>query len=184
MEMAVITVGAIHGGTKRNIIPEDVVMNLTIRSFSAELSLELARAVERTAHGLARAMGLPEDLLPRVVQAETSYPPVINDPELTAELREAFASLLGPENIRPAQATTGSEDFSFFRLYDPPVPQVMFQLGVTSRDRLEAAEKGGPKVSPVHDPRFHPELHPSLETGLSCMAAAALSGLAAPKEGK
>jgi metal-dependent amidase/aminoacylase/carboxypeptidase family protein len=94
-KMGVITVGAIHGGTKRNIIPEEVVMNLTIRAFDEELADRLLAAVRRTANGIAQAQGLPEALWPRTEIAETSYPPVINDPDLTTTVEAAFPGCIG-----------------------------------------------------------------------------------------
>ncbi|WP_163339545.1 amidohydrolase [Desulfopila sp. IMCC35008] len=173
-EMGLITVGAIHGGTKRNIIPEEVVMNLTIRAFDRNLADKLLEAVKRTACGIAQAHGLPEELWPVVELPETSFPPVINDPCLTETIKSVFCDLLGPDKVDLDTPSNGSEDFSFFGEYDPPVPLLMYHLGVTAPDRLEKAVDGGGKIAPVHDPRFYPDLHPSLATGVTTMSGAAL----------
>jgi amidohydrolase len=177
-EMGVITVGSIHGGTKRNIIPEEVVMKLTIRAYDAGLADQFVEAIRRTANGIAQANGIPEERWPQAKLVETSYPPIINDPELTGQLESTFKDLLGEENVAPSDPTNGSEDFSYFAQADPPVPQVMFHLGVTQKERLDAAENGGPKVAPGHDPRFYVDLEKGLPTGLKSMAAAVLSTLA------
>lgn len=172
--MGLITVGAIHGGTKRNIIPEKVVMNLTVRAFERELADNLLEAVKRTACGIAQAHGLPEELWPVIEMPEISFPPVINDPQLTETVRNVFCDLLGSEKVGLDTPSNGSEDFSFFGEFDPPVPLLMYHLGVTDPERLDQAEKGGDKIAPVHDPRFYPDLHPSLATGVSTMSGAAL----------
>lgn len=179
-KMGLITVGAIHGGTKRNIIPEEVVLNLTIRAFEKDLADNLLEAVKRTACGIAQAHGLPEKLWPVIERPETSFPPVINDPGLTEAIRRVFCDILGSDKVGLDTPSNGSEDFSFFGEFDPPVPLMMYHLGVTDPKRLEDAEKGGDKIAPVHDPRFYPDLHPSLITGVSTMSGAALHLL--PKE--
>ncbi len=176
-EMAVVTVGAIHGGTKRNIIPEEVVLNLTLRAYDAGLAENLVKAVKRTAQGIAQAQGLPEELWPRLEPVDTSYPPIINDEKLTQQLKTVFEEVLGEGTVVEASPITGSEDFSFFAQADPPVPTVMYRLGVTKKEALEAEADGGPSVAPVHDPRFYPDLDGSLAAAVVSMAAAAMSAM-------
>ncbi len=176
-KMGVITVGAIHGGAKRNIIPETVVMNLTVRAFEAALADQLVEAIERTVNGIAQARGLPRELWPQIDEVETSYPPVFNDPDLTATVKAAFDDLLGEQRVKADSPSNGSEDFSFFGQVEPPVPLLMYHLGVTSGERLNAAPKEGEKPAPLHDARFRVDLNPTLSTGVVSMATAALSVL-------
>lgn len=173
-EMGLITVGAIHGGTKRNIIPNEVALNLTIRSYNRDVGLKIVEAVERKAEGLARAEGLPEDLWPVVVEAEPSYPPVYNDPELNRRLEVLFTDLLGEDNVTELPPSNGSEDFGMFGLVDPPIPVLFYNLGVTSPERLAKAESGEISLAPEHEPGFYPDLVKSLPTGVLTMAGAAL----------
>lgn len=178
-KMGLITVGAIHGGAKRNIIPETVELNLTLRAYEDEVIAQLRTAIERTANGLAQAAGLAPDRWPVIRTAETPYPRVYNDPALTERLRVVFADLLGGERVLTTPAGTGSEDFGYFGLTDPPIPTVMFHLGATDPDRLARSRHGDPRIAPEHDPGFQPHPETCLPTGVTTMAAAAL-GLLAP----
>lgn len=173
-EMGVITVGAIHGGTKRNIIPGEVVLNLTIRSYDEEIGRQMTAAITRTAQGLAQSAGLPPELYPDIIEVEHPYPPVFNDPDFTSRLKTAFQDILGPEMVSEVPPSTGSEDFSFFAKAEPPVPQVMFQLGVTEQEKLDRAKQTGTKVSPVHDPKFYPNIEKGLPAGVATLAGAVL----------
>lgn len=174
-EMGLITVGAIHGGTKRNVIPNAVELNLTIRAYKEEIRLQIAAAVRRVAEGLARTAGLPPELWPVIQEAEHPYPPVINDPGLTARIRPVFADLLGPEQVVETRSSTGSEDFGYFGRTDPPIPMVFYQLGVTPPERLAEAAAGGPPVPPVHDAGFYPDVAGSLPIGVTTLTTAVLA---------
>ena len=176
-KMGVITVGAIHGGTKRNIIPEEVVMNITIRAFEKQVADNILNSLKRITENLAAAFGLPQALWPEIKIPEPSYLPVVNDPDLTRTVKAAFCELLGREHVEGISAGNGAEDFSFFSQAEPPVPVLMFKLGVTSKEQLEAEKNGKAKIFPLHDPRFYPDLGSSLETGVKSLAAAALSVL-------
>jgi len=173
-QMGVVTVGAVHGGTKRNIIPETVELNLTLRAYNREIGRQMVAAVKRIACGLAQAAGLPPERWPIVREGEISYPPVINDPDLTARMTRAFADILGPDRVTVTEPDTGSEDFSRFGQIDPPIPSVMFHLGVTPAPRLKLAEQGKDHICPEHDPGFYPDLEQALPTGLKTLVAAVL----------
>jgi hippurate hydrolase len=179
-QMALITVGAIHGGTKRNIIPAEVHLNLTLRAYSDSVRRQLAVAVARMAEGLARAAGLPPELYPLIQEPEAGYPPVINDPALTERLQSLFADLLGADRVLLPPPSTGSEDFGELGHTDPPMPMAYYQLGVTPAQRLAEAAAGGPPVPPEHDARFQPDFETSLPIGVSTLAGAALE-LAQPE---
>ncbi len=177
-DMGLITVGSIHGGSKRNIIPDRVDLDLTIRFFKPEVGEQIVEAVKRTAGGLAQAAGLPTDLHPIVKTAEPPFPPVINDPDLTRRLNQVFTDLLGAEKVTETPPSTGSEDFGFFGLSEPAVPLVYFKLGVTGQERLDAAGNGEGEVSMLHEAGFYPDLREGLPTGVKTLAGAGLELLA------
>jgi hippurate hydrolase len=172
---AVATVGAVHGGTKRNIIPETVTMNLTIRSSDADAVKRITDAVSRTARYEALAAGFPETGLPAVTKPEPFYPPVVNSAALHTHLEALFTDLLGPENVLEMPQMMGSEDFSEFAGEAGEVPIYFFGLGATREDRLAAAAAGKETVSPAHTSTFSPDAEPTLKTGLTAMSAALIS---------
>lgn len=174
-DMGIITVGSIHGGSKRNIIPDRVDLDLTIRFYKPEVGKHIIKAVKRTAEGLAGAAGLPPDLNPIVKTPEPPFPPVVNDPGLTRRLTRAFADLLGADNVTETPPSTGSEDFGFFGLTEPAVPLVYYKLGVTDQKRLDAARNGEGAVSMLHETGFYPDLERGLPTGVTTLAWAGLS---------
>ena len=173
-EMGIITVGAVHAGSKRNIIPDKAVLNLTIRSYSKEVGSKMVAAVKRTARGVAMAAGLPEEMWPQVVRVEAPYPPVINDPDLTTRMKAVFEDLLGKNRVRNTPVSSGSEDFGELGLTDPPIPMMMYHLGVTSKKRLDLAEKGEIHIPAEHDSGFFPDLGKSLPVGVATFAGAVL----------
>ena len=170
----VITAGSIHGGTKRNIIGEKVVLNLTVRSFNPEVMDQAVSDIRRAAEGTARAMGLPEDRLPQLVEAETPLPPVRNDRELVPKIRSLLRGVLGQDKVSVSELMTGSEDFGILGWADPPFPMVFYHLGSTSRARLDAAKEKGEEVPLLHTSRFYPDPEETLETGITTLSAAAL----------
>lgn len=178
-DMGLITVGSIHGGTKRNIIPDRVDLDLTIRFFKPEVGEHIVKAVKRTADGLAQAAGIPPDLWPIVTTAEPPFPPVINDPDLTRRLTQVFTDLLGAENVTETPPSTGSEDFGFFGLTTPSVPLVYYYLGVTDPERLNTSGKKNSEVSMLHEAGFYPDLEGSLPIGIMTLAGAGLALLGA-----
>src|SRR5258708_33074915 len=114
---AVVTVGDIHGGTKRNIIPDEVKMELTTRCYSEEVRQAIIEGVKRTAKGVAIAAGVPENRMPIVtVLDDETTPATINDPALAARLQKIFVAKLGAENVIEKRPIMGSEDFGIFSL--------------------------------------------------------------------
>ncbi len=175
-EPAVISVGSIHGGTKHNIIPNEVELEITVRSYAPEVRAHLLAAIERTALNEARAAGFPEDLLPEIKVLEESIPATWNDPDLVARVDAAIAHVLGAGAVRPTAPVMGGEDFG---LYGPAAgcPAYLFWLGVTPEILWMAEQQGGPVVPAVHTSRFTPEARGALRTGVIAMSAAALTVL-------
>jgi len=172
---AVVTVGDIHGGTKRNIIPSEVKMELTTRCYSEAVRQTIIAGVNRTAKGIAIAGGVPEDRMPIVkVLDDESTPATINDVELSARLQKIFVAKLGAENVIDRQAIMGSEDFGIFSM-DHKIPAVIFWLGAYDPKKVAESERTGVALPSPHSPFFAPLPEPTLRTGITVMTDAALA---------
>jgi hippurate hydrolase len=172
---AVVTVGDIHGGTKRNIIPEEVKLELTTRCYSDKVRQMIIEGVERTAKGVAIASGAPEDRMPIVkVLEDESTPAMYNDPALAAKLTKLFEAKIGKENVIEQKPIMGSEDFGIFSL-DHSIPTVMFWLGAYDPAKVEESAKSGVALPSPHSPFFQPLPEPTLRTGVTLMTDAAIS---------
>ena len=172
---AVVTVGDIHGGTKRNIIPDDVKMELTTRCYSEAVRQTIIDGVKRTAQGVAIAAGVPADRMPVVtVLEDESTPATINDVALATRLQKIFVAKLGAENLVEKQPIMGSEDFGLFSL-DHKIPAVIFWLGAYDPAKVMESEKTGVALPSPHSPLFAPLPEPTLRTGITAMTDAAVA---------
>jgi hippurate hydrolase len=178
-EMVLVTIGSVHGGSKRNVIPESVELKLTVRGYREEVVAAAEAALQRHARGLALAAGLSETELPVFIQAEPPFRPVVNDVALTQALRDIFSDLLGDEKVVILPPSTGSEDFADFSPLGAEVPLCMFNLGCTPPEILAQAEKGETTLGLLHTPRFAPDAEPTLRAAMTTLAGAVL-GLLAP----
>ncbi|NTU99791.1 MAG: amidohydrolase [Methanoregulaceae archaeon] len=158
-EFAVLTVASVHGGLKHNAIPEEVVLQVNIRSFDPEIRDLLLAAIRRTADGVALSLGIPEELMPRIHLLPESVPPLVNDPVLTTRVAGAFIRSFGGNTVRRIKPLTGSEDFGLFAHADPPVPVCYFRLG---------CDDGTGNCGFLHSSRF------SLDTSLIRTAVSAI----------
>ena len=172
---AVVTVGDIHGGTKRNIIPDEVKLELTARCYSEEVRRTIIEGVKRTARGVAIAAGVPEDRMPIVtVLEDESTPATINDVELSAKLQKIFVAKLGAANVIERKAIMGSEDFGIFSM-DHKIPAVIFWLGAYDPAKVAESERTGTSLPSPHSPFFAPLPEPALRTGVTAMTDAAIA---------
>jgi hippurate hydrolase len=174
LDPAVITVGTIHGGTKRNIIPDEVTLQLTIRTYKEEVRQNILASIERIARGQALAAGVPEDRAPvlKVIESENA-PSTYNDPELSERIAAAIGRTIGKENVVQAQPLMVSEDFGTLSL-DHKIPAFMFWLGAVEPARVEAARKSGKPLPSLHSSLFEPQPEPTLRTGIKAMTTAVL----------
>ena len=174
LEPGVVTVGSIHGGSKHNIIPDEVKLQLTVRADSQEAREKLLSGIERIAVGVGRTAGMPEDLLPKVEVTEGT-PPTVNDDELAARIHQAFVRDLGEDAVyeEPRQGM-GAEDFAFFVMTEDEVPGAYFSVGGTSQADLDADKAGGPAVPSHHSPFFKIEPEPSVTMGVEAMTVAVI----------
>jgi hippurate hydrolase len=169
---AVLTVGTIHGGTKNNIIPDEVTMGLTLRTYSMDVRDQIVAAIRREAKGLAEGYGIPEDRMPTVTMTE-STPATINDAAMAERVRAAAIAALGSERVGQAKAIMGSEDVGLFTL-DGKIPGVMYWLGAADPAKLEESRKTGVPLPSPHSALFAPDYAPAITTGVTAMTAVAL----------
>jgi amidohydrolase len=171
---AVLTVGMIHGGAKRNIIPEEVTMGLTMRTYSDKVRDQIIAAVRRTAEGIAIGYGVPQDRMPVVTVSQTEITPVeSNDPALTERMRKVAVGALGANHVDDADSVMGSEDVGLFSL-DGKIPAMMFRLGAADQAKLAHAREIGVPLPGPHSPLFAPVYAPTIKTGVTAMTAMAL----------
>jgi amidohydrolase len=172
IEPAVVTVGSIHGGTKHNIIPDEVQLQLTLRYYSDAIRKQLLESVERIAKGIAQAAGVPKDREPimKLVNSD-STPPTLNNPLLTRRVMQATKGILGEENVVAVEPSMGGEDFSRFGRTPEKVPICIFWLGAVSPQRVQDSDKPLPSL---HSSAFAPIPEPTIKTGVKAMTAAAL----------
>lgn len=175
LEPGVITVGAIHGGTKHNIIGNRVEMQLTVRADSFETRELLLDSIDRVAEGVALSLGVPEDRLPKVTRSKTeTTPPTLNDEPTARRIKEAFVTQFGDQTIvEQPRDGMGAEDFSYFVAPDLNVKGVYFAVGGTPADEVDNAPAH-------HSPLFKIEPEPSITVGVEAMTVAALELLKVP----
>jgi hippurate hydrolase len=171
---AVLTVGTIHGGLKRNIISEEVAMGLTLRTYSDAVRDQIIAAVRKTAEGVAVAYGIPADRMPTVTVSKTEITPAtINDAALAERLKKVAIATLGADHVQASQPVMGSEDVGLFSL-DGKIPAVMFRLGASDPAKLAASIQSGKSLPGPHSPLFAPVYEPTLRTGVVTVTAMAL----------
>jgi hippurate hydrolase len=175
LEPAVVTVGSIHGGSKNNIIPDEVVLALTVRAFNEDVRQNILASMERMARGIALAAGVPDDRPPimTVFDAE-SVPATYNDPKLVDRLKRVFAGALGESRAVEMKPVMVSEDFGLFGLDGHQIPLVLFLLGTSSAEQLQEARRTGKPVPSLHSSLFLPQAEPALRTGITATASAVL----------
>ena len=171
---AVVTVGSIHGGTKHNIIPDEVKLQLTLRSFDDAVADHLVHAIGRISTNLARAAGIPENKLPQLTHAEERIPVVINDRPLTHRLTEVFQSWFGENGVVPEKPTTGGEDFAMYGRTSHKVPICMWWVGGQDPAKIENTRRTGAPLPANHSTLFAPVPEPTLKAAVTSLTAAVL----------
>jgi len=174
LDAAVVSVGSIHGGTKYNIIPDEVHLQLTVRSYKEDVRERLLASIERISRGIALAAGVPDELTPLVkVNAAEFAPATYNDPCLSSRLGAVFREMLGEANVVDLPPRMGSEDFGRFGL-ERKIPTFMFFLGAVDPGRVLASKQGGLALPPLHSSYYAPLAEPTIRTGVKAMTSAVL----------
>lgn len=174
---AVVTVGTFNAGTKRNIIPDEAKLQLTVRSYDPATRKLLLAGIQRIAKGEAEAAGVPGDRLPAVTFAESSEA-VLNTPGQTPKVRAAIAAALGADAVVPLPASMVSEDFSSYSLGQKDIESTMFWVGAQPQSVWSAAGGDIRKLPGLHSAKFAPDPAPTIATAVEAMTAAAMGLLA------
>ncbi len=177
LDPAVITVGSIHGGTKHNIIPDEVKLQLTVRTTSEETRKKVLDAIDRIARGLGIAAGLSDDLLPEVKRSPIFNPVLENNLALCDRLGDVFKSAFGSDHFVKTKPSMVGEDFSRYGRTEEHLPICMFWLGTVTPAKLAEAARTGEPLPSLHSPFFHPDVEPTLTTGVAAMTSAVLECL-------
>ncbi len=180
-DAAVVTVGHIYGGTKRNVIPDEVTLELTVRSYAAETRQKVLDAIGRIAKGEAISAGMPEDRMPVIRLGETYTPAAFNTEPLTGRVIGIFRERFG-DRVRQKTPTMGGEDFGRYRTGagSPDIPSLIFWLGAVPQAKWEAAGGDTTKLPSLHSAQWAPDPQPTIETGVAALTSAALDLLKKP----
>jgi hippurate hydrolase len=176
-EPAVVTVGAIRGGTTYNIIPDEASLKLTVRTYKPEVRERVFAAIARIAKGEAAAAGAPKE--PLVAVQAGGYTSMYNDPDLAKRVTAAFEASFGKEKISSTPPVMGGEDFGDFGR-TANAPSFMFWLGAMPQSKFEAAGGDPAKLPSLHSPLWAPDPEPTIKTGAAALALAALELLGKP----
>ena len=175
LDPAVVTVGSIHGGTRANIISDEVKLQLTVRSYKEEVRQRILSSIERIAKGTALAAGLPAELAPIVKVADTEgTTATYNDPALTERMKGVFTTVIGKDKVLQVAPIMASEDFGRFALEGNQIPAVMFWLGASDPAALAESRRSGKPIASLHSPMFAPVPEPTIRIGVKAMTAAVL----------
>ncbi|MBP3954648.1 amidohydrolase [Gemmata sp. G18] len=178
LDPVVVTVGSIHGGTKHNIIPNEVKLQLTVRTTTNATRDRVLKAIDRIAKAAAVGANAPP---PEVkVSLDEFTPATYNDVPLAQKCGAVFREILGAENVRGnRKPVMGAEDFG--RFADGKTPIFMYFLGTISKEKFDAAQKPGAPILPgMHTDAYAPVPEPSIRTGVRTMSLAAMNLM--PKE--
>ena len=174
LDPAVVTVGSIHGGTRYNIIPDEVNLQLTIRTYKEEVRQRILASLVRITKGVAMAAGIPDDRAPIVKVSETEVTAATyNEPKLTERLVGSFKRALGEENVVPVSPMMASEDFGYLSL-DQKIPATIIWLGASDPQKVKAYRETGAAIPGLHSALFLPVAEPTLRTGVKATTAAVL----------
>jgi hippurate hydrolase len=176
-QSAVVTIGALQAGTKENVIPDEAVIKLNVRTFDEGVRTHVLDAIKRIVEAESEASGAPK---PPEITPLDRYQLVRNDPDAADRVRTAFLTHFDGGQVVDIPPITASEDFGTFGS-ESNTPAVFWTVGGTDRDTYQRAKEAG-RVSELptnHNPRFAPVIHPTLETGVETLLAAACAWLGA-----
>jgi hippurate hydrolase len=175
LDPVVVTVGSIHGGTKHNIIPDEVKMQLTVRTYKAKVRERVLADIDRIAKGCAAAAGIPPDLAPVVsVPKDLVALAAYNNPELTKRLIAVWKKSLGDQNVEIVDPTMGGDDFSEYSLPDHSIPAVYFHFGAVEPTKIAESKQTGKELPTLHSSKFAPVPEPTIRTAIIGMTTAVL----------
>jgi amidohydrolase len=175
LDPIVITVGSIHGGTKRNVIPDEVKMQLTVRTYKPDVRQRVLEQIDQIAKGCATAAGIPPDRAPIVTVSKDEFcPATYNNPELTKRLVVVWKKSLGDDNVKMVDPTMGGEDFSEYSLPAHSIPAVDFHFGAVEPAKIAEYKQEGKELPTLHSSKFAPVPEPTIRVGTIGMTSAVL----------
>lgn len=166
---AVVTVGSIHGGTKHNIIPDQVDLQLTVRFFSDETYQQILSGLQRISKGIAISAGLEEDKWPLVKASDQFTPPVLNNADLVMAAIQPMKQILGDQNVIQVEPLTVGEDFGKYGRTKEQIPIALFWLGGVNKAKYQDHLENGTLLPGLHNAAFYPDFEPAFITGVSAM---------------
>jgi hippurate hydrolase len=172
---AVITVGKIAGGTRRNQLPDALKMELTLRSYEDSVNQYLVRRIREICAGVAVSAGVKPDQMPRVEIVGNETPMLLNDATLARHALQVFQQVIGKEQVVVKRPVMGGEDFSRYGRTESRIPILLYWLGTVAAEDWAAAQRGEMELPSLHSSRFAPEPLPTLRTGVTTMTALLMS---------
>ena len=172
LEPAVVTVGSIHGGTRYNIIPDEVNLQLTVRTYKEDVRQKILASIERIVKGAALTAGIPEDRSP-IVKVSEGTTSTYNDPKLLDRLMPALQRALGNDNVVKMPPMMASEDFGYLSL-DQKIPATIIWLGASDPLKVKQHRETGAALPGLHSALFAPVPEPTLRTGVKATTATVL----------
>ncbi|WP_170308298.1 M20 metallopeptidase family protein [Parashewanella tropica] len=175
LDPSLITVGVINGGTKRNIIGNKVLLQLTVRSYNPKVRKKLLSSIKRTAKYIAKSAGVNDKLLPDVkVYKDESGDAVFNDPKQTAKVKSFITAAIGKDNVVHAEQSMVGEDVSQYALTKEKIPLTFFWLGAVNPKTYAESIKNGTELPTLHSSKFAPDYPLAIKTGVKAMTASAI----------
>ena len=175
---AVVTVGSIHGGTRSNIIADEVKLQITVRYFEDEVFEHIKEAIIRISGGAAISAGLPEEKMPLVKFSDQDDPPVSNDPGLVMNTVSSMRSILGQDKVIQVDPATIAEDFGKYGRTEQKIPIALFWVGAVNQVRYNDHIQNGTPLIPIHNSQFAPDFEPTFSGGVAAMSKAVIDILA------
>ncbi|ALQ09115.1 peptidase M20 [Pseudoalteromonas sp. Bsw20308] len=176
LEPSVITVGSIHGGSKHNVISDEVKLQLTLRSYNPDVRSAQIAAIKRITAGIAQSAGLDESNYPVVyVHEDESIPSTYNNPAQTDIVRNSIASAIGDTNVLETQAVMAGEDFGLYGRTDENIPITLFWLGGVNQAQYADSIKTGEVLPSLHSSKFAPDYKVAIPTGIKAMSNAVVA---------
>ena len=172
LEPAVVTVGSIHGGTRYNIIPDEVNLQLTVRTYKEDVRQKILASIERIVKAAVLSAGIPEDRGP-IIKVSEGTTSTYNEPKLLERLMPALQRALGAENVVQMPPMMASEDFGYLSL-DQKIPATIIWLGASAPEKVKAYRESGAPLPGLHSALFAPVPEPTLRTGVKATTATVL----------
>ena len=174
LESGVVTVGTFHGGSKPNVIPDTVQLQLTVRSYKPEVRKLLLDGIARIARGEAIAAGMPDEKMPMVTIKPGFTPATFNTEPLTGRMTSLFSARFGKDRVVDLAPQMGGEDFSYFFVTDPEIQSLIFFVGGVPLDKWAEYKAGKYSLPSLHSPFWAPDAEAVVGTATEAMTAAAI----------